>query len=125
MENYFVTFDQSVALKEIGFDEPCFGYFHLDNGTTYKPYRTFNLGNHNMSNFCISRPLIGQVFKWLRDKYDLHRVIHQFDFKKDTDEEYLAEVNFTDDGFSYFRTYEEAEFFCIDKLIEIVKNKKS
>ena len=63
------------------------------------------------------------AFRWFREKYFLHHVIHQFEFKKDTDEEYLAEVNNTDNGFSYFRTYEEAEFFCIDKLIEIVKNK--
>ena len=27
MEKYFVTYKQSVSLKELGFDEPCLGYY--------------------------------------------------------------------------------------------------
>ena len=125
MEEYFVTYEQALALKEIGFDEPCFGYFHLDNGTTYKPYRTFNLGNHNMSNFCISRPLIGQVFKWFWVYFHLSHNI--FDWLDDF-EITITEWSLCEDRIVYeyprFDTYEQAESACIDKLIEIIKEKK-
>ncbi len=142
MEKEFVSYETALALKQLGFDEPCLlvfygesigkyevgqpkdkaylhnGFFKITNSTLQ-----INNNNYNSTEGQITQPTIQSVFRWFRDKYSLHHVIHQFDFKKDTDEEYLAEVNLTDDGFSYFRTYEEAEFFCIDKLIELVKEK--
>ncbi len=121
MNKQFITYEQSLALKELGFDEPCFGFHSKIHGLMMvKTSGSSSL--YKDAGECLA-PTYSQVFRWFRDKYSLHHVIHQFDFKKDTDEEYLAEVNHTDDGFSYFRTYEEAEFFCIDKLIEIVKKK--
>lgn len=32
MEKYFVTYNQSLALKELGFDEPCIGKFDTQQG---------------------------------------------------------------------------------------------
>jgi hypothetical protein len=29
MENLFVTYSQSIALRELGFDEPCLKEFHF------------------------------------------------------------------------------------------------
>jgi hypothetical protein len=69
-------------------------------------------------------PTYSQVFRWFREKYDLHHVIHQFTFKKGTDEEYLAEVAKADDTFSECRTYEDAEVACLEKLIEIIEEKQ-
>jgi hypothetical protein len=68
-------------------------------------------------------PLFSQAFRWFREKYDLHHVIHHFTHKKGTDEEYLGEVGKADDTFSSCKTYEEAELACLDKLIEIVELK--
>jgi hypothetical protein len=68
-------------------------------------------------------PTFSQAFRWFREKYDLHHVIHNFTSLKGTDEEYLAEVGKADDTFSSCRTYEEAELECLKKLIEIVQNK--
>jgi len=122
MEKEFVNYKQALALKELGFDVPINAIW-LTNANSELQLGFGSWINSNKSPDYLSAPLKQQVFRWFREKYFLYHVIHQFKFKKDTDEEYLAEVNNTDDGFSYFRTYEEAEFFCIDKLIEIVKNK--
>jgi hypothetical protein len=129
MEKEFVPYELALRMKALGFDGPCMGFFNGkhhdwlidDNGgltnVTINPNK--NIGD------CIKRPTWQSAFRWFREKYELHHVIHQFNFKKDTDEEYLAEVGQTDDGFMYFRTYEECECFCLTKLIEIVENEKT
>jgi hypothetical protein len=119
MTQEFVNYNQALALKELGFDEPCFGFYSV----LYDLMITQTNGRKSLFESECLAPLKQQVFRWFREKYSLHHVIHQFDFKKNTDEEYLAEVSLKDDGFSYYKTYEEAESFCINKLIEIVKNK--
>ena len=119
MEKYFVNYEQSLALKELGFDEPCFGVFYLIPETKkWEPYRIMEESNHNKSNFSISRPLIGQVFQWFREKHDLLSIIFKdyihywFEIEKDDNEKHASRG---------YDTYEEAESACIDKLIEIVK----
>lgn len=129
MEKEFCTYTQALRLKALGFNEPCLGYYagdilctgqpqeiHLDKNGNYKKTKTESYP-------IIAAPTFSQCFRWFREEYDLHHVIHQFNFKKDTDEEYLAEVDKIENGFEYFRTYEECEHFCLNKLIEIVKNK--
>jgi hypothetical protein len=78
----------------------------------------------NSSKLIASAPTWQSAFRWFREKYDLHHVIHQFTFKKGTDEEYLAEVGKADDTFSECRTYEDAEVACLEKLIEIIEEKQ-
>ena len=56
MEKYFCNYNQSLALKELGFDEPCLKTM-LDFDITYE------------SN--IKMPLKSQVFEWFRKQgYD-------------------------------------------------------
>ena len=31
MENEFIPYEQALALKELGFDEPCIGYYYNVN----------------------------------------------------------------------------------------------
>jgi hypothetical protein len=69
----------------------------------------------------VKAPLKQQVFRWFREKYKIQSLI----------QEYLLNtyMHTIDDGINSdisvvgFETYEEAELACIDKLIEIVKNK--
>jgi hypothetical protein len=130
MEKEFVTYKLALRMKALGFNEPCLGYYagdilctgqpqeiHLDEDGNYKKSKT--------ESFPITvAPTYSQVFRWFREKYDLHHVIHQFTFKKGTDEEYLAEVAKADDTFSECRTYEDAEVACLEKLIEIIEEKQ-
>ena len=113
MKEEFVTYDTSLALKELGFNEPCFMY--IDDEGDYIIDQTAEwLG-------AVKAPLKQQVFRWFREKYKIQSLI----------QEYLLNtyMHTIDDGINSdisvvgFETYEEAELACIDKLIEIVKNK--
>ena len=127
MEKEFVTYELALRLKALGFDEPCLAYW--DNHKLFIIDRNSERIQKN-SNYkdifegIISAPTYSQAFRWFREKYDLHHVIHQFTFKKGTDEEYLAEVAKADDTFSECRTYEDAEVACLEKLIEIIEEKQ-
>lgn len=107
MKKEVVIYDQALALKELGFDEDCLMYIDDEE----------DLINDDTAEWigAVKAPLKQQVFRWFREKHDLH---HEIEFNGD---EYLAYVN----GLTanIFKTYEEAESACIDKLIEILKNK--
>ncbi len=129
MKKEFVPYQLALRMKRIGFDEPCLGgyYMHsekfsiLDNNKGYSNgLSTSGLADKSK---VVLAPTYSQAFRWFRETYGLHHVIHQLNFKKGTDEEYLAEVD-KKDGFSYFRTYEECEYYCLEKLIEVVEEKQ-
>ena len=135
MEKYFCNYNQSLALKELGFDEPCFAYVYTgdtgNNVDRYEETEPSRAINFNHDSLCVSQPLKSQVFEWFREKHGLYHTIHHFEHKKDTPEEFLSEVSGkllmgNDDisGFSYHSTYNDAESACIDKLIEIIKEIK-
>jgi hypothetical protein len=130
MEKEFIPYEQALALKELGFDEPCLGLFKFDNLSLEYPYLT-NTGliNSNLEKYC-SAPLYQQAFRFFREKYNLFCEI-QIDR--------TTEPKFCFDIFQYehfgnyeeirigewylYRTQEEAELECLKKLIEIVKKK--
>ena len=122
MEKYFANYNQSLALKELGYDEPCIMYID-DEG---------DLINDDTAEWirAVKCPLKSQVFEWARDEYGLYHIVHHFEHNKNTANEFLSEVtgkllmgNDDISGFSYHSTYKEAELACIDKLIEIIKTK--
>jgi hypothetical protein len=132
MENLnkeFVPYELALKLKELGFDEPCLAIYDniTDENDKDDSDRFFYIRTEGWPKELFDKvtpvPLFSQCLRWFREKYDLHHVIHQFTFKKGTDEEYLAEVAKADDTFSSCRTYEEAELACLVKLIDIIKNK--
>jgi hypothetical protein len=126
MKKEFATRKQSLALKELGFDEKCFCYF--DNE---KELRTCiglnNWNNHEGFPLFVSCPLKQQVFRWFREKYDLSGII---DLHVSAPKHWYVRIDVieindfiyhSEDEHKYFITYEEAENACIDKLIEIAK----
>ena len=121
MEKEFVPYNFALRMKQLGFDEPCFARFNNDGDLLIAHTEKYIIDNGvDRSEFFTLAPLYQQAFRWFRQEYGLHHVIHQLNFKKGTDEEYLAEVD-KKDGFSYFRTYEECEYYCLEKLLEIVE----
>ena len=123
MEKEFILYEQVLALKELGFDEPCFGYYKPNGELDY-------IENHILKDFpylaknsewqdLVAAPLYQQSFKWFRDNYGIlssiqyRRLPNIFWFKIDD-----AIFNNVD-----YETYEEAELECLKKLIEIVKQK--
>jgi hypothetical protein len=113
MEEEFVTYEQALALKELGFDWGT--YEHYDSHTK----EICDIMKH------VRAPLKQQVFRWFREKYDLHHIVIWDSDTNNFDAGLFGElvVPFLKD--TIFPTYEEAENACIDKLIEIAKEFKS
>jgi hypothetical protein len=130
MEEYFVTYEQALALKELGFDEPCFKYIYTgdtgNNVSRYEEVEPSRAKNYNKYFLCISQPLKQQVFKWFWVYFHLSHNI--FDWLDDF-EITITEWSLCEDRIVYeyprFDTYEQAESACIDKLISVIKEKKS
>jgi hypothetical protein len=130
LQKEFVPYDLALRMKELGFDEPCLAIYdnYTDENDKDDSDRFFYIRTEGWNKDVLDKvtpaPLFSQAFRWFREKYGLHHVIHHFTHKKGTDEEYLAEVGKADDTFSYCKTYEEAELACLEKLIEIVEQKQ-
>ena len=129
MEKEFIPYEQALALKELGFDEPCLAqYRKYDVGEA-----TLDIGFsknkiimqfHKLSKFC-SAPLYQQAFRWFREKYNLWNMIYPRDGWKYSINRVDETTSCSGESFHSveINEYEEAELECLKKLIEIVKNK--
>ena len=128
MKKEFVTYELALKLKELGFDEPCFGAFFTDDLKIF-PFANDLKGYVSDKNLIIGAPLFQQAFRWFREKYEL---FHSTNYQDDNsgpgsfDYEILDKrgKHQQDDDAPEFDTYEEAELACLEKLIEIVETKR-
>lgn len=141
MEKEFVPYEQALALKELGFDEPClYCYFPNPNyrmGEKFDLVETNRMLPSQIKNIgelikdgsfenTILAPLYQQCWRWFREKHNIDITNHLYNTNKGGNtKEYQYEINL-----SYGkpiklkpRRYEEAELECLEKLIEIVKEK--
>jgi hypothetical protein len=129
MEKEFVPYDLALALKELGLDEPCLGWYQ-DNTLRLDINANQSIKFHNhLGRFkgCFIAPTFSQVFRWFREK---HQLTCWVDKRKDFVKPYnwyiisneSDDTDFLDYEFHY-KTYEEAELECLKKLIQIVKTK--
>jgi hypothetical protein len=151
MKGLFVPYEKALELKELGFDEPCFGYHLCKNSAlgVYLEITTEWIDLFPYDSSSCKAPTFSQAFRWFREK---HSLVHEISWSK-----YKGGLNFDYDIFSLvlptddelgdedeitsdksmetydslvqksFRhkesdTYEEAELECLKKLIEICKN---
>jgi len=145
MTQEFIPYEQALELKELGFDEPCFGTYLSSFQSDWKVYELIlemgmneefedNRNVYLLEGAC-SAPTFSQAFRWFREKYNLmfqifylrngnySVIIHR------TTPEYMDLVDqvkpsdgCVDEVVDCY-SYEEAELACLNKLIEIVKNK--
>ena len=117
MKKEFIPYEQALALKELGFDEPCLSSFN-ENKNLFKVWENDIV---NGKTIC-SAPLYQQAFRWFREKYNICGYIIETTNK----------YNKLDGKFQYgisnfyydvYDTYEEAELACLNKLIELIKTK--
>lgn len=89
MNKEFVTYEQALSLKELGFDEPCFGYYNTNTqgqmdhkviegllqwfSDDYQPHNS--MLHHSM----IAAPLKQQAFRWLYQKLGINNGIMPLD----------------------------------------------
>jgi len=127
MEKEFVTYKQALAVKELGFDEKCLTYYYNEI-LVFTPIPSLNTNSFwvGKDNNFITVPLKQQVFRWFREKHgwyaNLSSWIHEPELGTYHEYEIYGNPNGVY-GEDKYDTYEEAENACIDKLIEIAKQK--
>jgi hypothetical protein len=107
MKNEFIPYEQALALKGLGFDEPCFGWFDtgwLRVGCFESEY-VQGLGD-------LPAPLYQQAFRWFREKHGLRHFI-EYD-----NGHYNAVVQSS--LVYHCDTHEEAELACLNRLIILI-----
>jgi hypothetical protein len=129
MTKEFVTYEQALALEELGFNESCLAFwdgkntdaFYFNNirdaSGDYTPFQ-----KHDRLKW-FGAPLYQQAFRWFREKHNLLFYIYQQSndtYRGVAQIDNKSQLNHISED---FKTYEEAEQACLDKLIEICKNK--
>ena len=132
MNKEFVKYEQALALKELGFNEPCL--FHTLGGEInfYRSSQDYFTKN-DKNGIGVSAILYQQAFRWFREKYGLlHDITLTLNINDELESFYILihklnglVMNEDDDIELNVKTTnkEEAESACLDKLIEICKNK--
>ena len=119
MENEFIPYDQALALRVQGFDEPCLAWYEI-GGSVLRPNATkVTLGTvHTNSNSdMVQAPLYQQAFRWFRYR-DLYHEI-QVDTTTYIKFSYRIVNSFGAMIISeyLYKSYEEAELECLKYLI--------
>jgi len=143
MEKEFVPYELALRMKGLGFDEVCLGHYQdRDETTLHGAVATsknvyFSIGETNkgfivrnspISN-CVLAPTFSQAFRWFREKHGLYGIpeeralLNNFSYQVKSNKE--GAITFIVYG-GYplnFKSYDEAETACLEKLIEIVEQK--
>lgn len=121
MKNEFIPYTLVLALKELGFDEKCLGFYHNEKPNEITFIQTVStIANKDLfDKFYCSAPLYQQAFRFFREKYNLHEIVLA-DHKGKYD--IIVGERISGSCLGQYSTYEEAELECLIKLIEIVKN---
>jgi hypothetical protein len=131
MKTEFIPYEQALALKELGFNEPCFkGYTE-----EYKTLIAFSNTHTNTSvrntlpTKPFTAPLYQQAFRWFREKYNLLGGVYSnasgwaWEIHDNVGGTHRFASEYTGDCLEsgMFTSFEKAELACLEKLIEIVK----
>jgi|LakMenEpi03Aug12_release.lakeMendotaPanAssembly.Ray.scaffolds.fasta_scaffold1204202_2 hypothetical protein len=125
MEKEFVPFELALKLKELGFKERCLTYYGGDKPMIYDGL-TIHGWDHNTSFLnWTSRPTFSQAFRWFRDKYELYSWITMELESTLTFCWIVTGENKCTEHKAFFKSYEEAELSCLEKLIEIITKQQN
>ena len=129
MQKEFVTYKIALKLKELGFDEPCFGFWNvsqINNSLQELKYGmcVFKNTSTELSKYPknVLAPLWQQVIDWFREKHNIHISIPNYydgwsidirGFKQNINLEYHSEPGICLEN--YYETREQA----ILKVIEL------
>ena len=136
MDKEFISYEQALALKELGFNEPCMAiYYSKDKSFSWHHHKdhTNDESALDSGKFNISAPLYQQAFRWFRNKYHIYAEISILNISKEqgVDCELIIKPLSDKNGIAeYYKIlgvfeYDVAEQISLNELIEIVKNKKT
>lgn len=150
MEIEFIPYDLAIRLKSLGFNETCFAYYNhkkelydispdsftAKNSGVHYNVKIYNIFNKSVQRKLCTAPTWKSAFKWFRDE---HQIYHEIGTDCTTSPKFSYGYNrfygnpkdlterewYWVDGvnsFYLYRTYEEAEYECLDKLIELIES---
>ena len=123
MEKQFIPYEQSLQLKELGFNEKCLAWYLpeiFEKGNITEPILGSFACNFNVYyKDRLNALLWQQAFDWFREKHNLHYIIYK---NINIDGYDFCEI--TNDGIINKNTYsyEEVRLECLKNLIELCKN---
>ena len=135
MNKEFVPYELALELKQLGFDEPCFGFYRSVLGKPevemiilQTPRRFYHLATIP-EHFDILAPTYSQAFRWFREKHNLRCQINYIGglINETTwwDISIIGHYNTDPKEWEMkYQPYEEAELACLKKLIEIANDKQ-
>lgn len=129
MEKEFVPYPLALRLKALGFDEPCFAWY----GSDYTPQISGSYKNSTHTfNYCVSAPILSQAFRWFREECGIW-VTFEYDDCDCVEADICWYVGkcfrygigplFLTNELGDFKTSQEAELACLEKLLEIIESK--
>jgi hypothetical protein len=130
MEKEFIPYEQALVLKELGFDEPCFGYYVGLGDNNEEQFKLLQIqsekGQFEWTDNVYQAPTYQQAFRWFREKYNIECHIKSLYEQRENKGYYFGIDDYTNRDFysKPYYSYEEAELECLKKLIEIVKEQK-
>jgi hypothetical protein len=136
MKKEFVPYEIALELKDLGFDEPCFGYYagrSKHRGKIW--YEMPNRGQESIPVGDVLAPIFTQAFRFIREKYNLRGFIgfrpnvkkfdyHVYDMSLSGKEYHKQRSMEEFNKDPLVGNYDEAELGCLKKLIEIIKKSK-
>lgn len=151
LEKEFVPYDESYALKELGFDEHCFAAYYTDIDKNVKDKydyrRKFSINYSEEDDYVINKfseefdyfisaPTYSQAFRWFREKRYYHIYLQSFPdkFWNFVIEDISEKGYIRSDGSKrnmprlitnsdLYKNYDDVQIACLKKLIEIIKYK--
>ena len=141
MEEQFVIYEIALAMKELGFDEPCFGYFNSDEELIYGiDIKMIKYAHkYHREDDSVLSPLWQQAIDWFRNEHDIViEIVRQKYFdtyansyayevvcKVYKNKELEGSVVIRDNKNNHiFYSYEEAREQAILKTIELCQKEK-
>ena len=137
LEKEFIPYQESLVLKELGFDEPCISGY----STTTKQRYFYSRPTSTQDSFTVDNPTYSQAFRFFREERGLDcsfedemvedeggNEFQMWDFfiyktKQKSDKKVMDFCSNNFETFIESYTKEEAELACLRQLIQIVKNK--
>lgn len=120
------THEQSLALKEIGFDIPTRDYYDKSGNLCNHDGYFWNYNQKNLLEDITSAPTHSEVLQWAREKKGIHGEVSILEWDKEYAIWYYikpeAEVPSLPE---FYPSWDEAESALVNKIIEIIKEKKA
>lgn len=124
IDKEFIPYEQALELKELGFDEPCFGYYDEDI------YLFTVREQDDVYDYWTPAPTYSQAFRFFRENHTLYHNIKMVgDWDKPQFSYIVSGRTMNNPAHMWYyedkNSYEEAKLACLNKLIEIVKSKQN